>query len=184
MTSPLEKSDLTIGFIPLTDCAVLVIAKEQKFFEKYGLNVTLSKEVSWANIRDKVVVGALDAAQMLAPMPLAATLGAGVAPCPMITAFSLGLNGNAVTLSRALYEEIGRNAPIDGPISARRLDTVITERKHTGKPLLTLATVFPFSMHNYTLRYWLAAGGIHPDRDLRIIVVPPSQMVGELAASQ
>lgn len=182
MTAVLEKTDLKLGYIPLTDCAVLAVAREKGFFAKHGLNVALSREVSWANIRDKVMVGALDGAHMLAPMPLAATLGLGSPVCPMIAALSLGLNGNAVTVSNALYRDMAAARYAGGPVSARALDTVISDRKHSGKPLLTFATVFPFSMHNYTLRYWLAAGGIHPDRDMRIIVVPPPQMADELAS--
>jgi ABC-type nitrate/sulfonate/bicarbonate transport system substrate-binding protein len=181
--APLEKTNLRLGIIPLTDCAVIAVAKEKGFFEKYGLDVTLSKEPSWASIRDKVTIGDLDGAHMLAPMPIASTLGLGASPFPMMTAFSLGLNGNAITVSNALFAEIHDTHPSGAnaqPALARPLHAVIAARKHAGLPPLTFATVFPFSVHNYTLRYWLAATGIHPDRDLRIIVVPPSRMVDEL----
>jgi two-component system, oxyanion-binding sensor len=102
----LEKTRLTLGFIPLTDCAPLVIAKERGFFEKYGLDVELSKETSWANVRDKVSIGILDGAHMLAPMPIASTLGIGPVEKPTVTALSLDLNGNAITVSQALYERM------------------------------------------------------------------------------
>ena len=95
----LEKSTLRLGFVPLLDAAPLVVAKERGFFRRHGLDVTLSRERSWANVRDNLEAGLLDAAQMLAPMTLAATLGAGARAVPMVTALSLGLNGNAITVS-------------------------------------------------------------------------------------
>ena len=101
-----EKRDLCFGIMALSDCAVLAVAKEKGFFERHGLNVRLSKEVSWANIRDKVVVGELDGAQMLAAMPIAASLGIEPFQVPMITAFSLGLNGNAITVSDSLVQHM------------------------------------------------------------------------------
>jgi nitrate/nitrite transport system substrate-binding protein len=181
----LEKTNLKIGIIPLTDCAIIAVAKEKGFFARRGLDVTLSREPSWAQIRDKVVIGDLDGAHMLAPLPIALTLGLGGAPFPMVTGMALGLNGQAITVSNALFDEIREIDP-DGalrhPASARPLHTVISARKHAGKAPLTLAMVFPFSVHNYMLRYWLAATGIHPDRDVRIIVVPPPRMAEELKA--
>jgi ABC-type nitrate/sulfonate/bicarbonate transport system substrate-binding protein len=185
MTAKLEKTNLKIGIIPLTDCAIIAVAKEKGFFRKYGLDVTISREPSWASIRDKVMFGDLDAAHMLAPMPLACTLGLGTPPVPMMSAFSLGLNGPAITVSNALFDQIRETDPIGVfayPASARPLHAAIAARKHAGLPLLTLAVVFPFSVHNYYLRYWLAATGIHPDRDVKIIVVPPPRMADELKA--
>lgn len=179
----LEKTDISLGFIPLTDCAPLVVAKERGYFDHYGLNVTLSKETSWANIRDKVALGILDGAQMLAGMPLAMSLGIGPMPRPMVTAFSMDLNGNAITVSNALYKRMQSLLPealTRRPIGAEALKTVIEHnRQHGGEPL-TFAMVFPFSTHNYELRYWMAAGGIDPDRDVRLVVVPPAQMVSQL----
>ena len=183
MTDNLEKTDLSLGFIPLTDCAPLVVAKEKGYFQKYGLNVMLSKETSWANIRDKVALGILDGAQMLAGMPIAMSLGIGPMAKPMVTAFSMDLNGNAITISNALYEKMQRIAPeamMERPLSARALKQVIeTDKKAGGEPL-TFAMVFPYSTHNYELRYWMAAAGIDPDNDVRLVVVPPPQMVGRL----
>lgn len=179
----LEKSELTLGFIPLTDCAPLVVAKEKGYFEKYGLNVTLSKETSWANIRDKVAIGILDGAQMLAGMPLAMSLGIGPMAKPMVTALSMDLNGNAITVSSALYDRMVAADPramSERPLTARALKTVIELDKKAGKEPLTFAMVFPFASHNYELRYWMAAAGIDPDRDVRLVVVPPPQMVGNL----
>ena len=105
-TNGLEKNKLTLGIIPLTDCAPIVIAKEKGFFEKHGLEVAISKEASWANIRDKVSSGLLDGAHMLAGMPLSNTLGVGSAQKDTVTAFSMDLNGNGITVSNALYERM------------------------------------------------------------------------------
>jgi len=182
-TTRLEKTDLTLGFIPLTDCAPLVVAKERGYFAQYGLNVQLSKETSWANIRDKVALGILDGAQMLAGMPLAMSLGIGPMAKPMVTAFSMDLNGNAITVSNALYERMQAIAPeamTQRPLSAAALKAVIDSNNKAGGKPLTFAMVFPYSTHNYELRYWMAAAGIDPDRDVRLVVVPPPQMVGQL----
>jgi nitrate/nitrite transport system substrate-binding protein len=179
----LEKRELTLGFIPLTDCAPLVIAKEKGYFAKHGLDVTLSKETSWANIRDKVSLGILDGAQMLAAMPIAMTLGIGPMAKPMVTALSMDLNGNAITVSNALYERMVKADPAAmklRPLGASALKKVIEADKAAGKAPLTFAMVFPFASHNYELRYWMAAAGIDPDNDVRLVVVPPPQMVGNL----
>ena len=183
----LEKSHLTLGFIPLTDCAPLAIAAEKGFFKRHGLDVTLVREASWANIRDKVALNALDGAQMLAPMPIAATLGSCVVKQPTITAFSLGLNGNAITVSNALYERLCQADPdamTASPITAQALKRVVVENKQTGQPPLTFAMVFPVSNHNYQLRYWMASAGIDPERDVRLIVIPPPHMVTNLESGK
>lgn len=181
----LEKTRLTLGFIPLTDCAPLVIAKEKGWFERYGLQVELSKETSWANVRDKVAIGILDGAQMLAPMPIATTLGAGPIHKPTVTALSLDLNGNAITVSKALFEHLctlDPDAMRQRPTTAQALRLAIDERKASGGAPLTFAVVYPLSTHAYELRYWLGAAGIDADRDLRLVVVPPPQMVSQLRA--
>lgn len=181
----LEKTDLTLGFIPLTDCAPIVVAHEKGFFKKYGLNVTPSKEASWANIRDKVTIGELDGAHMLAGMPIASTLGVGAVAKPTITAFSMDLNGNAITVSNELYERMLEADPAamqESPVSARALKKVIDADKAAGKEPMTWAMVFPVSTHNYELRYWMASAGIDPDNDVRLIVIPPPQMVANLRA--
>lgn len=180
-----EQTRLNLGFIPLTDCAPLAVAKELGFFEKYGLDVSLSKQASWANIRDKVAVGALDGAHMLAAMPIAMSLGLDALHVPMVAPLALDLNGNAVTVSQALYRrmlEADPEAGVEAPAAARALKKVIEADRRQGKPPLTFAMVFPFSTHNYQLRYWLASGGVDPDRDIRLTVVPPPQMVARLQA--
>lgn len=179
----LEKNSIQLGFIPLTDCAPLVIGKEKGFFEKYGLDVHLSKETSWANIRDKVAIGILDGAQMLAPMPIAMTLGLGPIHKPMVTAFSMGLSGNAITVSTDLYQkmlQIDKESMQSRSTNVKALKAVIDYNKTKNLDPLTFAIVYPFSAHNYELRYWMAAVGIDPDKDIRLVVVPPPQMVGLL----
>jgi ABC-type nitrate/sulfonate/bicarbonate transport system substrate-binding protein len=183
----LEKTKLTYGIIPLTDCAPIVIAKEKGFFAKHGLDVTVSKEASWANIRDKVSLGELDGGHMLAGMPIAATLGVGATPQETVTAFSMDLNGNGITVSNALYERMMAADPeamkAPRPTSARALKKVIDEDKKAGKEPMTFAMVFPVSTHNYEIRYWMASAGIDPDNDVRLIVIPPPQMVANLASN-
>ena len=176
--------ELRLGFIPLTDCAPIVAAKTLGFFEEEGLDVTLSREVSWATIRDKVTVGALDGAHMLAPMALASTLGAGGGETvPMIAPLALNLNGSAITVSIALAKmlrEVDPEGMAQSPITARPLARLIERRRERGEAQLTFAVVFPYSMHAYALRYWMAEAGIDPDRDVRLMVTPPPRMVEQL----
>ncbi|MDH5518288.1 MAG: ABC transporter substrate-binding protein [Gammaproteobacteria bacterium] len=183
---PLEKTELNIGFVPLTDSACLAVAKEKGFFSQYGLNVNLSKEPSWANIRDKLAYGMLDAAQMLATMPIASSLGIGGVRKQTVTALVLGVNGNAITLSSDLYkqlQDINPDFDKQRPVSAETLKQLIEIRKQQGKAVLSFAHVFPYSTHNYFLRYWLASAAIDPDRDVNLCVIPPQQMVENLQAN-
>ncbi|MGO9742657.1 MAG: CmpA/NrtA family ABC transporter substrate-binding protein [Roseiarcus sp.] len=175
---------LTLGFIPLVDCAPLLVARDKGFARQEGLALTLVRETSWANIRDRVMLGHFDAAHMLGPLPIAATLGIGHVETPMIAPFSLGLGGNAITLSGDLFARLQREGAdlASGPSAmGRALAATIRQRSEEGAPPLTLAVVHAFSGHNYELRYWLAAAGIDPDRDLRIVVLPPPFMVEALA---
>jgi two-component system, oxyanion-binding sensor len=181
----LEKTKLTFGIIPLTDCAPIVVAKEKGFFAKHGLDVAISKEASWANIRDKVTLGELDGAHMLAGMPIAATLGVGATQKDTVTAFSMDLNGNGITVSNDLYDRMMEADPESmktRPTTAKALKKVIDADKKAGKEPMTFAMVFPVSTHNYEIRYWMASAGIDPDNDVRLIVIPPPQMVANLAA--
>ena len=174
----LEKSRLELGFIPLTDCAPLVVAKEKGFFARQGLDVSLSKESSWANIRDKVCTGMLDGAQMLAAMPLLSALD-NFSCEPMVTSISLDLNGNAITVSKELYGRMlaSGEEDLDSAMgTALALKKVIEKDKAANRPPLTFAVVFPQSSHNYLLRYWMSSAGIDPDKDVRITVVPPPQV--------
>ncbi|MEW6776408.1 MAG: CmpA/NrtA family ABC transporter substrate-binding protein [Bdellovibrionota bacterium] len=178
----LEKTDLRLGIIRLTDCAPIVIAKERGFFSRHGLQVSISVEPSWSNIRDKVATGLLDGAQMLATLPLAATLGLHGPRVPMVTALSLDLNGNAITISKDLYRRLAEAGPLEngGLAAGKALKELIERDKAAGKPPLCFASVFPSSTHELELRYWLAAAGIHPDKDVRLLVVPPPEMVRAL----
>lgn len=176
---PAETTDLRIGYMRLTDAAPLILARESGLFEHYGLKVTLHREVSWANMRDRLVVGDLEAAQLLAPLPLATNLGAGGVSGNLLTGLSLGLNGNAITLSNSLWDSMDASFPgaIPDPlVTARALAKHIrsTERR------LTFATVHMFSMHTFLLRIWLQSAGIAPD-SIRLLVLPPEQMCDNLA---
>jgi nitrate/nitrite transport system ATP-binding protein len=169
----LEKVNLDLGFIPLTDCAPLVVAQEKGIFARNGLtNVTLNRKPSWKAIAHGVANGQLDAAQMVAGMPIALSLGmGGNPPLPMSVALSLSRNGNAITWSRKL-----RDRQITDLASFKQYIEQDPDKIHT------LAMVHPASMHNLVLRYWLASGGIDPDWDLSLAMVPPPQMVANLKA--
>jgi nitrate/nitrite transport system substrate-binding protein len=177
--------ELSIGITPLADCAPIAVALEHGHFAREGLAVSLSREPSWANIRDKLATGELDAAHMLAPMTLAASLGLEPVAEPAVTAFALGLGGNAITVSRRLRARLADEGLADSAppeTCGAALARVIAADRAAGRAPLRIATVFPFSMHGYELRFWLAASGVTPDRDVRLPVVPPPRMVAELEA--
>src|SRR5581483_6124090 len=144
----------------------------------------LVRETSWANIRDRIIVGQFDAAHMLAPMPLAAALGIGPVKTPLIAPFSLGLGGNAITVSLSLWDQMADEGATAGEFSPRQAQALrrVIARGQSGP--LTLGMVYPFSCHNYELRYWLASAGIDPDRDVRLTVIPPPFLVEALRTGQ
>jgi NitT/TauT family transport system ATP-binding protein len=182
---PRDLRTVRVGFIPLVDCATLVVAAEKGFDRREGLALQLVKETSWANIRDRVNLGHFDCAHMLAGMPIASSMGIGHIKVPTVAPFLLGLNGNAVTVSLGLYEQMraAGAAPPDGPAAVgAALKRVVDRRRAAGQEPLTFAMVFPFSCHNYELRYWMAAAGIDPDRDVRMVVIPPPLIVDSLEA--
>jgi ABC-type nitrate/sulfonate/bicarbonate transport system substrate-binding protein len=161
-----------LGFVPLTDCAPLVMADQLGLFKKFGLRVSLSRELGWATVRDKIVHGELEAAHALAAMPLAATLGLGSAPVECLTSLVLNLHGNAITLSHDLWKRGVRDGnSLREAIRAARREKVFT-----------FGVVFSFSSHRHLLRKWLSAHGIDPERDVRIVIVPPPQMAANLKA--
>ncbi len=174
------------GFIPLVDASVLIAAAEFGFAAREGIQLELAKDVSWANIRDRLAFRQFDVAHMLAPMPVASALGLGSNPSPVITPFSLGRGGNAITLSVQLYRRMQAKAELTGHenalTNAKALKLVIEEMREKGEALPVLGMTYPFSSHNYELRYWLAAGGIHPDRDVKLVVVPPPMTSDALSA--
>jgi nitrate/nitrite transport system substrate-binding protein len=197
---PAEKPDLKFGFIKLTDMAPLAIAYEKHYFEDEGLYVTLEAQANWKVLLDRVIDGELDGAHMLAGQPLGATIGFGT-KADIITAFSMDQNGNGITVSNAVWDEMKKNIPKgpDGkyvhPIKADALKPVVEAYKQEGKPF-NMGMVFPVSTHNYYLRYWLAAGGLNPGfyapakgdtsgqikADVLLSVVPPPQMPATLEA--
>jgi nitrate/nitrite transport system substrate-binding protein len=197
---PPEKEDLKFGFIKLTDMAPLAIAYEKGYFEDEGLYVTLEAQANWKVLLDRVIDGELDGAHMLAGQPLGATIGFGT-KANIITAFSMDLNGNGITVSNAVWKEMKKFIPMgkDGkpvhPIKAEYLKKVVDEYKAKGKPF-KMGMVFPVSTHNYELRYWLASGGINPGyyapqkgdtsgtikADALLSVTPPPQMPSTLEA--
>ena len=176
--------EVHVGFMPLTDCAPLVVASELGFDRSHGVKLVLHREVSWANIRDKLAVGNFDCAHMLAPMPIAAALGLGRASDLIVAPMALSLNGNAITVSLRLYEEMlaadEAATRAGGMSAARAVARVVRARQQQGREPLTFGMVYPFSCHNYDLRYWLAAAGIDPDNDVNLIVVPPPLSVDAL----
>jgi len=194
-----EKEDLKFGFIKLTDMAPLAIAYEKGYFEDEGLYVTLEAQANWKVLLDRVIDGELDGAHMLAGQPLGATIGFGT-KADVITAFSMDLNGNGITVSNDIWEQMKKHVPMqDGkpvhPIKADYLKPVVEQYKKEGKPF-KMGMVFPVSTHNYELRYWLAAGGIHPGyyaphkgdisgnlkADALLSVTPPPQMPATMEA--
>jgi NitT/TauT family transport system ATP-binding protein len=178
---------LRIGFIPLADATALLIAVDKGFAAEEGLDIELVREVSWSNVRDKLNIGLFDAAHLIAPVAIASSLGLGHVKVPIVTPFGLGVNGNAITVSPALYASIADAAGgniADPMVTARALARIVAERKAKGEPPLTFGMTFPFSTHNYHLRFWMAAGGVDPDEDVRLVVLPPPYMVESLANRQ
>ena len=195
-----EKEDLKFGFIKLTDMAPLAVAYEKGFFEDEGLYVQLEAQANWKVLLDRVIDGQLDGAHMLAGQPLGATIGYGT-QADIITAFSMDLNGNGITVSNEIWDEmkpyleVDKEGKVVHPIKADALKPVIEKYRAEGKPF-NMGMVFPVSTHNYELRYWLAAGGIHPgfyapekgdtsgqiDAEALLSVTPPPQMPATLEA--
>ncbi|MCP5269341.1 MAG: ABC transporter substrate-binding protein [Zoogloeaceae bacterium] len=196
----IEKPDLKFGFIKLTDMVPLAIAYEKGYFEDEGLYVTLEAQANWKVLLDRVISGELDGAHMLAGQPIGATIGYGT-KADVITAFSMDLNGNAITVSNAVMEKLKAKLPKqpDGkpvhPVKAEYLKAVVDDFKKEGKPF-KMGMVFPVSTHNYELRYWLASGGLNPgyyaplkgdtsgtiSADVQLSVTPPPQMPATMEA--
>lgn len=194
-----EKDELTFGFIKLTDMAPIAIAYENGYFEDEGLYVTIEAQANWKVLLDGVIDGKLDGAHMLAGQPLAATIGFGT-KAHIVTPFSMDLNGNGITVSNEVWEKMKKYVPMDNgkpvhPIKADYLKPVVEEYISAGNPF-KMGMVFPVSTHNYELRYWLAAGGIHPgfyaphkgdtagtiNAQAQLSVTPPPQMPATLEA--
>lgn len=173
------------GFLPLLDAALLVAAARRGFAEDEGVDLVLSRETAWAAVRDKLAAGLLDAAHYLAPAVVASRLGIGTLAAPLVAPVALNLNGNALAVSPGLHA--GILAELDGEATdpaatARALGRVIARRRLAGEPKPVLAHVFPFSTHHYQLRAWLAGGGLDPEEDVKLTVVPPPAMARSLEA--
>jgi NitT/TauT family transport system ATP-binding protein len=187
MSPAAKRERLRIGFIPLCDAAALIVAVDRGFAAAEGLEVELVREVSWSNVRDKLNIGIFDAAHLLAPMAIASSLGIGHVKVPIIGPLALGVNGNAITVSPPLHAALAAAAEgdiADPLVSARALARVIAQRRRRGEAPLTFGMTFPFSSHNYGLRFWMAAGGVDPDEDVRLVVLPPPYMVESLSGQQ
>lgn len=194
----IEKSELKFGFIKLTDMAPLAIAKELGYFEDEGLFVTVEPQANWKVLLDRVISGELDGAHMLAGQPIAATIGFGT-KADIVTPISMDLNGNGITVANKVWAEMKKHIPVgaDGkpvhPISAAALKPVVDSYRAKGQSF-NMGMVFPVSTHNYELRYWLAAGGLHPGfyspedvagqtlAEVLLSVTPPPQMPATLEA--
>lgn len=178
---------IKIGFVPLTDAAPLIVAQEKGFFAEQGLDVELVRMKSWAQVRDSLAAELIDAAHMLAPMVPASWLDGAYSGKRFVTAITLNLNGNAITVSNALYDElvaVDADAMAERPVTARAMRNLLAARIERGEEPPTIGSVFPYSSHNYALRYWLGAEGINPDRDVRMVVAPPPLMVDQLENGQ
>jgi two-component system, oxyanion-binding sensor len=178
---------ITAGFMPLFDSAVLVAAGELGFAAREGIDLTLHRETSWANIRDRIAIGHFHLAHMLGPMPLACNLGLTPLASETIVPFSLGLGGNCVTISNAVWAGMtahGAEPDLDPARAGAALGALIRERAAAGRDPLRFAVVHPHSGHNYELRYWLAACGIDPTREIEIVIVPPPFMADALATGR
>lgn len=180
---------IVAGFMPLLDCAVLVAAAECGFAAQEGIDLRLLRETSWANIRDRLIVGQFQAAHLLGPMAVAATIGASQLRVPMLAAAALGQGGNAVSVSLALHAEMnaaggGGEPTLDPVVQGAALRHAIAERRRRGAAPPVFATVYPFSCHTIELRYWFAACGIDPDQDVQLVVLPPPLVVDALRSGQ
>jgi len=167
-----ETTKIRFGIIALTDCASIVMAHELGLFKKYGIEATISKEASWAAIRDKLSIGENQATHMLYGMPYASSMGLlGSPKKPMIIPFAINHNGQGITL-HIKYLKQGIKKP-------EQLKPLVDEAKKKGQPM-TFAMTFPPGTHAMWMRYWLGAGGINPDKDVSLITIPPPQMVANL----
>lgn len=199
-TGPAEKNTLKFGFIKLTDMIPLAVAYENGYFDDEGLSVELEAQANWKVVLDRVITGELDGSHMLAGQPIGSTIGFGTS-AHIVTSFVMDLNGNGLTVANDVWKKMKKNIPVgaDGklvhPIKADALKPIVTAAKDAGQPF-PMGMVFPVSTHNYEIRYWLAAGGIHPGfyapakgditgqikADVLLSVTPPPQMPATLEA--
>lgn len=173
-----------IGFLPLVDAALPILAHELGFAAREGVAIELVRDMTWATVRDRLLYGHTDAAHMIAPLAIATALGRDRPAVPLAVPFVLGLNGNAVTFSTALARDVGLGGALGDPAAiGAALRTVAATRKAAGKPL-RFGVVHRYSSHNYMLRYWLAGVGVRPDSDVQIVVTSPPFAADALAAGE
>jgi NitT/TauT family transport system ATP-binding protein len=178
---------VTAGYIPLVDAVGLLVAADFGFAEQEGLKIELIREVSWANIREKLNTGLLDTAHLLAPMAIASTLNLMPGSVPLAAPFILATNGNAITVGNTLWQEIESELHGEAPhplATATALARIAARRKSRSLPNLTFGCTFPFSCHSYLLQVWMAAGGLDAACDTRLIVLPPPHMVDSLKCGE
>ncbi len=177
-------TELTIGFLPLVDACLPILAREHGFAEEEGLSLRLIKDVSWATVLDRLLYGHSDAAHMIAPLAIATTLGRGRPAQPLSVPFVLGLNGNAITVRTELAARIGTPGNLGDPAAVgAALAQLSAERRLAGNPL-RFGVVHRYSSHNYMLRYWLASCGIKPDHDVEIVTISPPFCADALDAGE
>ena len=177
----MAEREMAIGFIPLLDASIPIAALEMGFAEDQGISLKLFRETSWANIRDRISIGHFDAAHMLAPMPIAANLGLTPFDTEIAAPMALGLGGNAVTVSVAVHDGLD-GAPFSNALDAGHALQALIAKRRGDHPPLRFGVVHPHSAHNLELRYWLAACGIAPDKDVEIVILPPTLMADALKA--
>jgi NitT/TauT family transport system ATP-binding protein len=177
---------VTVGFVPLIDAAMLVVAREEGFAEQEGLDLVLVREGSWAAIRDKLNVGLFDAAHMLAPAAVASTLGIGHVQVPLIAPVALNHDGNAITVSQGIAAALARHlagqaGPVTPAMTAAAMASIIAERRQPGGRPVTIGVVFNFSCHLYQVGAWLSEAGLSLERDVNVVVIPPPLMAESMA---
>ena len=177
-------TELTIGFLPLVDACLPILAREHGFAEEAGLSLRLVRDMSWATVLDRLLYGHSDAAHMVAPLAIAATLGRGRPAQPLSVPFVLGLNGNAITLRPELAQRVRPAGQIGTPAAVGAILRDIVQERLAAGDRLRFGVVHRYSSHNYMLRYWLAACGIRPDRDVEITTVPPPFCADALAQGE
>jgi two-component system, oxyanion-binding sensor len=177
-------SELTVGFLPLVDACLPILAREHGFAEAEGVSLRLVRDMSWATVLDRLLYGHSDAAHLIAPLAIATTLGRGRPAQPLAVPFVLGLNGNAITLRPELAARVGEHGKLGDPVKVgAALAAVAQERKATGQPL-RFGVVHRYSSHNYMLRYWLAACGVRPDHDVEFTTLAPPFCADALEAGE
>lgn len=172
---------LNIGFLPLVDAALPILAQEHGFAEQEGLHLNLIRDVSWASVLDRLLYGQTHMAHMLAPLAIAATLGRGRSAKALSVPFVLGLNGNAITVSVKLARALSQPGRLGDPYSVGKLLKTEIDRRAASGVRIRFGVVHRYSSHNYKLRYWLSECGIAPDKDVDIVTIPPPFAADALA---